>query len=163
MLAKVRAKLPHGTDRKSSCYKKNNQQLDFDGPSPAEMSDAGDTKEKQQGKRNDLTSANLAEVDRSGTSNKNVLRRLARDFPKHWRRVSMRRFNAGKCYRLAKGGSCPTWTTRSQTPRLTAGESYVRRRRSRSMRTVATENQLYIVKLIRLPLVAIPLNTFSAG
>jgi hypothetical protein len=45
------------------------------------------TKEKQQGKRNDLTSANLAEVDRSGTSNKNVLRRLARDCPEMLDRI----------------------------------------------------------------------------
>jgi hypothetical protein len=45
------------------------------------IEEAKANKDKQQGKRNDLTSDKLAEVDRSGTSNGNVLRRLARDQP----------------------------------------------------------------------------------
>jgi hypothetical protein len=45
------------------------------------IEEAKANKDKQQGKRNDLTSDKVAEVDRSGTSNGNVLRRLARDQP----------------------------------------------------------------------------------
>jgi len=39
------------------------------------------TKDKQQGKRNDLTSTKLDEVESHSNANKNILRRLARDAP----------------------------------------------------------------------------------